>query len=239
MEKQYHIDCSPEDIGQYVLLPGSPDRVPLIASYFDNAKEVARKREYVTYTGTLNGTKVSVTSTGIGGPSTAIAVEELSKIGAHTFIRVGTSGIMQPHIKLDELIVATSAVRDEGTSQQYLPLAFPATAHVDVIAALSQACRQGQRPFHVGIVHSKDSFFGEVESERMPMRRQLQERWQQWIDGGTLCSEMEAATLFIVASVLRKRAGALLKAGGTHSSLDNLCKTSVEALKLLIQSDAS
>ena len=237
--RQYHIDCEPGDVGRYVLLPGSPDRVPLIASFFDNPREIARKREYVTYTGTISGVPVSVTSTGIGGPSTAIAVEELSKIGADTFIRVGTSGIMQPEIQTGDLIVATAAVRDEGTSHQYMPPEFPAVAHLEVVQALQSACVQQNRRFHTGIVHSKDSFYGEVQSDRMPMKRHLQERWQTWIDGGTLCSEMEAATLFVVASILRKRAGALMQAGGTHHSVEVLCQTAVQALRELIARDGA
>jgi uridine phosphorylase len=238
-EKQYHIDCKKGDVGRYVLLPGSPDRVPLIASFFDNPREIARKREYVTYTGSLDGVPVSVTSTGIGGPSTAIAVEELSKIGADTFIRVGTSGIMQKFMNEGDLIVATGAVRDEGTSHQYLPAAFPAVADIEVINALRTACVQQGRVFHTGVVHSKDSFFGEVESERMPLRRELQERWQAWIAGGALCSEMESATLFVVAAVLGKRAGALMQAGGTHHSVEAVCQTAVQALRELISLDSA
>ncbi|MEC7986557.1 MAG: nucleoside phosphorylase [Myxococcota bacterium] len=236
-EKQYHIDCSEEDVGRYVLLPGSPDRVPLIASFLENAKECARKREYLTYTGFINGTKVSVTSTGIGGPSTAIAVEELAKIGADTFIRVGTSGIMQNDMRPGDLIVATAAIRDEGTSHQYLPAAFPAVAHPDVVQAFIRACQKRNMTHHIGVVHSKDSFYGEVESARMPMKRHLEERWQCWIDGGALCSEMEAATLFVVSSFLRKRAGAIMMAGGTHYSVEELCRTAVQGIRELIERD--
>ena len=235
--KQYHIDCAQGDVGEYVLLPGSPDRVPLIASFLEEPREVARKREYVTYTGTLCGIPVSVTSTGIGGPSTAIAVEELYKIGARTFLRVGTSGIMQPHIHTGDFIVANSAIRDEGTSHQYLPAAFPAVAHFDVIHALQKACQKREQTYYTGVVHSKDSFFGEVESERMPLQPELKARWDAWVAGGSLCSEMEAATLFIVSSFLGARAGALLQAGSTHHSVEPLCRTAVDAITQLIEAD--
>src|SRR5499427_1331022 len=109
--RQYHIECAPGDVGRYVLMPGDPGRVPLIASFLENAQKIAQHREYTTYTGWLDGEKVSVTSTGIGGPSTAIAVEELVKIGADTFIRVGTSGPMQPYVAAGDLVVVTGAVR--------------------------------------------------------------------------------------------------------------------------------
>ena len=235
--KQYHIDCQKGDVGEYVLLPGSPDRVPLIASFLDNAKEIARKREYVTYTGSLNGVPVSVTSTGIGGPSTAIAVEELYKIGARNFLRVGTSGIMQPHINTGDFIVATAAIRDEGTTNQYLPPEFPAVADFEVVDALQKSCLQHKVRAHTGVIHCKDSFFGEVESERMPLYSKLKERWNAWVAGGALCSEMEAATLFVVSSVLKARAGAILQAGSTHHSVEPLCRTAVEAIRILIEQD--
>ena len=119
--KQYHIEVSENEIGKYVILPGDPKRVPKIAKYLEDAKEVADAREFVTYTGTLGGEKVSVTSTGIGGPSAAIALEELVKAGAHTFIRVGTCGGMQMDVKSGDLVIATAAIRMEGTSREYAP----------------------------------------------------------------------------------------------------------------------
>ena len=232
---QYHIACKSGDVGGYVLLPGSPNRCPKIAAHFDNPIEVANNREYRVITGSLLGVKVSVCSTGIGGPSTAIAVEELSAIGAHTLIRVGTSGIMQPHMKEGELVIATGAVRDEGTSHQYLPAAFPAIASPEVVAAYTAALQH--MTTHIGVVHSKDSFYGEVESERMPLKRHLQERWAAWISGGCLCSEMESATLFIVSSYLAKRAGGLMLAGANHDYEPALCEAAIIGLKELIRRD--
>lgn len=236
-EKQYHIACGPGDVGRYVLLPGDPGRVPLIASFLDKAEKVAHHREYLTYTGMVDGVRVSVTSTGIGGPSTAIAVEELAKIGADTFIRVGTSGIMQPFIQSGDLIVVTGAVRDEGTASQYMPLAFPAIADLDVILSLRESCRAKGVRHHIGLSHSKDSFYGEVEPERMPLAAELKRNWQAWIQGGVLCSEMEAAALFVICSVLGKRAGGLMIAAGTHQPLENLCATAVEGVRRLIALD--
>ena len=235
-QKQYHIQCQFGDVGRYVLMPGDPGRVPQIAKYLDNAQEVANNREFCTYTGTIDGVPVSVTSTGIGCPSAAIAIEELVRCGADTFIRVGTSGRMQPHMNVGDLVVATAAIRDEGTSQQYLPLAFPAVADPTIVQALMNACEQENAPFHTGIVQSKDSFYGEVEMARMPMADRLKARWEAWVAGGALCSEMEAATLFIVASVLRKRAGALMLAEA-HDGMDRLCRVAVGGVRQMIQMD--
>lgn len=233
---QYHLRCKKGDVGRYVLMPGDPGRVPLIASYLEDAKEVSKNREYTVYTGHLEGVPVSVCSTGIGCPSTAIAIEELVRCGADTFIRVGTSGRMQPNINVGDLIVATSAIRDEGTSRQYVPLEFPAVADPIVVASLIDGCRQTGGRFHTGIVHSKDSFYGEVESERMPIAQQLKMRWSAYVAAGALCSEMEAATLFVVASVLRKRAGAVMLAEA-HDGMDHLCRTAVAGITSLIKRD--
>jgi len=236
-ERMYHIECKTGDVGRYVLLPGDPGRVPLIAAFLDDAQKVAQHREYTTYTGTLLGEKVSVTSTGIGCPSTAIAVEELAMIGADTFIRVGTSGMMQPFMEAGDLIITWGAVRDEYTSQQYMPLEYPAVADVDVTLALRQAARQRGIRHHVGLTQSKDSFYGQHEPERMPVAEQLTNRWDAWIQGGVLCSEMEASTLFVVSGVLGKRAGGIMIAGGTTDSLDTLLGTAVAAVKILIEKD--
>ena len=236
-ETMYHIACKRGDVGRYVFLPGDPGRVPMIASYLDNAEKVASNREYTTYTGTLLGEKVSVTSTGMGCPSAAIAVEELAMIGADTFVRVGTSGPMQSFMNPGDLVIAWGAIRDEYTSQQYEPLAFPAVADLDVTLALRQAAINRGVPFHVGITQSKDSFFGQHEPKRMPVARELQDRWQAWVQGGALSSEMEASTIMVVSSVLRCRAGGIMITGGTHSDLTNLLETAVAGVKLLIEKD--
>lgn len=238
VERQYHIECGPGDVGRYVLLPGDPARVPLIASFLDRAERIAQHREYTTYTGYLGDTKVSVTSTGIGGPSTAIAVEELAAIGADTFIRVGTAGLMQPFMLSDDLVVVSGAVRDEGTASHYMPMAFPAIADLDVVECLRQACEARGLRHHVGLSHSKDSFYGEVQPERMPLAATLQTNWNAWVMGGVLCSEMEAATLFVVCSVLHKRAGGLMIALNQEpTSLEPLCQTAIEGVQRLIDLD--
>ena len=206
----HHIGLRPGEVGRYVLLPGDPGRVEKIASRFDDPRFVAAHREYVTWTGTLDGAPVSCTSTGIGCPSTAIAVEELVGAGADTFIRVGTSGAMQPTMRTGDVGVITGAIRDEGTSRHYLPLEFPAVADVDVTVALRDGAREAGIPFHLGVAQSKDSFYGQHEPERMPIAAELARRWAAWVAGGAICSEMEAATLFIVASTLRVRAGGVM-----------------------------
>ena len=173
---QYHLQLKQGDVGRYVLLPGDPGRCEKIARFFDEPKLIARNREYITYTGTLLGEKVSVTSTGIGCPSTAIAVEELIRVGAQTFIRVGTSGGIQPGTKTGDIAIVTAAIRDEGTSRQYLPIEYPAVADPDVVIALRQGALKLELPFRIGVSHSKDSFYGEVEPERQPMSTALAQR---------------------------------------------------------------
>lgn len=238
---QYHIKMRPGDVGRYVLLPGDPGRVPVIASFFDEAWEVAYNREHRTFTGTLNGVPVSVTSTGIGGPSTAIAVEELARIGADTFIRVGTSGLMQPTTMASgDLVVVSGAVRDEGTASHYMPLAFPAVANLDVVACLREACQALGVGHHVGFSHSKDSFYAEIEPARMPLADELHKRWKAWVMGGVLCSEMEAATLYVLSSILGKRAGGLMVAiKDTEPDIPRLCAVAVEGVRRLIALDGA
>lgn len=252
--KQHHLDIAAGDVGRYVLLPGDPGRCELIASYFDDAVLVAHKREYKTYTGTLLGEKVSVTSTGIGCPSTAIAVEELIAVGADTFIRVGTSGGMQPHCHTGDVAILTSAIRDEGTTLHYMPAEFPAIADLDVVLALREGAVRAGIPAHEGVSQSKDSFYGEVEPHRMPVNHRLLQRWQAWVAGGAICSEMEASTIFVLSSIYRKRAGGVMLIYGEDLGdpqltdaeraakealfdVQRAVQTAVEALKVLIVQD--
>lgn len=249
MTKQYHIQLEEGDVGRYVLLPGDPGRCEKIAQFFDDPQLIAQNREYTTYTGTLLGEKVSVTSTGIGCPSTAIAVEELIKVGADTFLRVGTSGGMQLGTKTGEIAIVTAAIRDEGTTSHYLPMEFPAVADTDVVLALREAAKTLELPFRVGVSHSKDSFFGEVEKERQPMPGFLEQRWQAWIAGGAICSEMEAAAIFIIAGIHRVRAGGVMMMVGKDEGLpkdeagkrlfhgDRAIRTAIEGIKILIEQD--
>lgn len=207
---QHHIALRRGDVGRYVLMPGDPGRVELIARHFDNPVFVASNREYLTWSGSLDGVPVACTSTGIGCPSTAIAVEELVAVGADTFIRIGTSGAMQPGIMTGELGIITGAIRDEGTSHHYLPPEFPAVADINVTAALRAGAAATRHPFRLGIAQSKDSFFGQHSPDRMPIGPELKRRWAAWTAGGAICSEMEAATLFIVSATLGGRAGGLM-----------------------------
>jgi uridine phosphorylase len=247
--RQYHIELAPGDVGRYVFLPGDPGRCEMIAAYFDEPTLVARHREYETWSGYLEGQKVAVTSTGIGGPSAAIAMEELVAIGADTFVRVGTSGSMQEHIKPGDIAVISGAIRDEGTGLHYLPIEFPAVADIDITNALAFASREMGKNTHVGISQSKDSFYGQHDPSRMPVAARLHERWSAWIGGGALCSEMEAATLYIVASVLRVRAGGLMMVMGhpdqspmspsewEASKVEHLLPVAIEGMREIIRRD--
>ena len=238
-EKQYHIQLKKGDVGKYVLLPGDPGRCEPIAALFDNPVHVASNREYNTYTGTLDGVKVSVTSTGIGCPSAAIALEELVRVGADTFIRVGTSGHIQPDSVSGELAIISAAIRDEGTSKHYMPIEFPAVADIDLVMALKRAAEKNGARYRIGITQSKDSFYGQHEPERMGVAADLLNRWKAWEIGGAICSEMEASTLFIVASMLRVRAGGIMvmHGEGELGSLEPLIETAVLALRELIKGD--
>ncbi len=208
-KRQMHIGLNQGEVGGYCLLPGDPGRCEHIASFLDDSELVAHNREFVTYTGTLCGERVSVCSTGIGGPSTAIAVEELAACGAHTFLRVGTCGGIDLAVMGGDLVVATGAVRQEGTTLHYMPLEYPAVADFDVVDALRLGAQSTGANVHVGVVQSKDSFYGQHEPDRMPVAPELEYKWNAWKKAGVLCSEMESAALFVVSAVLGLRAGAL------------------------------
>jgi uridine phosphorylase len=209
-EKQYHIKCSAGDVGEYCILPGDPGRVESIAAYLDNPVKIAQNREFTTYTGSLLGQKVSVTSTGIGGPSAAIALEELAAIGAHTFIRVGTTGGINMKVKSGNIVIASAAVRQEGTGLHYAPIEYPAAADFEVTRALVDAASKLGLTSHCGVVQCKDSFYGQHSPERMPVSYELLAKWEAWKRLGVLASEMEAAALYVAADSLGVRAGTVL-----------------------------
>ena len=247
--EQYHIGLKEGDVGKYVILPGDPKRCKKIAEYFDDAKLVADRREFTTYTGYLNGEKVSVTSTGIGGSSASIAMEELVNVGATTFIRVGTCGGMDINVKGGDIVIATGAIRMEGTSKEYAPIEFPAVANLDITNALVSAAKNLNFTYHTGVVQCKDSFYGQHAPDRMPVSYELINKWEAWKKLGCLASEMESAALFIVASTLKVKAGSVfltvanqerekqnLENPVVHDT-DRAIKTAVEALKILISND--
>lgn len=249
-ERQYHINLSKDDTAKYAILPGDPGRVEKIAAFLDNPKEVSFNREYKTYEGYIDGVKVLVVSTGIGGPSTAICVEELSKIGVDTFIRVGTCGGMQLNVNPGDLIIASGAIRMEGTSKEYLPIEFPAVADFEVTSALSQAAKKLNFPHHIGVVQAKDSFYSQHNPDSMGVSDELKSKWNAWIKGGCLASEMESAALYIVSAVRNLRAGSIFNCvwnqeqAGHGMPQDNMStdtssaiKTAVEALRILINND--
>ncbi len=206
-KKQFHINCEEGDVGRYVLLPGDPGRCEKIAAYFDNPQKVMSNREYTTYTGTLLGEKVSVCSTGIGGPSAVIAIEELTAIGADTFIRVGTCGGIKLDVQSDDVVIATGAIRMEGASREYAPIEFPAVADFSVTTALVEAAKVRGNRWHAGVVQCKDSFYGQHDPARMPVSYELLAKWEAWKRLGVLASEMESAALFTAAAALGVRCG--------------------------------
>jgi len=208
---QYHIRCKPGDVAPYVLLPGDPDRVPRIAKYWDEAREVSRHRCYVTFTGLYKGAPISATSTGIGCPSTAIALEELLRIGANTFIRVGTTGSINANIKVGDLIISSGAVRLEGTSRQYVAIEYPAVASYEVLLALIEASESLGVRYHVGLTASTDSFY--VGQARPGFKNYLPSWTENLISDlqacGVLNFEMEASTIFTLSSIYGVRAGSI------------------------------
>lgn len=249
VNRQYHIQVTKGEVGRYVILPGDPKRCVKIAQYFDNPVLIADNREYITYTGTLDGVKVSVTSTGIGGPSASIAMEELYRCGADTFVRIGTCGGMQTEIKSGDIVIATAAVRMEGTSREYAPIEYPAVANLDVTNALVEAAKEKGFIYHTGVVQSKDSFYGQHEPEAMPVGYELINKWEAWKRMGCLASEMESAALFIVAGKLRARMGSclLVLANQEREKLglenpvvhdtDMAIRVAVEAIRRMIKED--
>ena len=249
VNRQYHIQVTKGEVGRYVILPGDPKRCVKIAQYFDNPVLIADNREYITYTGTLDGVKVSVTSTGIGGPSASIAMEELYRCGADTFVRIGTCGGMQTEIKSGDIVIATAAVRMEGTSREYAPIEYPAVANLDVTNALVEAAKEKGFIYHTGVVQSKDSFYGQHEPETKPVSYELMNKWEAWKRLGCLASEMESAALFVVASHLRVRAGScfLVLANQEREKLglenpvvhdtEKAIQVAVQAIRELIRAD--
>lgn len=248
-EIQFHINMKKGDVGRYVILPGDPGRCEKIAKYFDDAHFVASNREFTTYTGTLLGEKVSVCSTGIGGPSASIAMEELVAIGADTFIRVGTCGGINLDVKSDDVVIASGSIRYEHTSREYAPIEYPAVSNYTVLNSLVESAKKLNESYHVGVVQCKDSFYGQHSPQRSPVSYELLDKWESWKRLGVLASEMESAALFVVADALKVRCGACfhviwnqerqlagLDQEESHDA-DSCIRVAIEALKQLIEQD--
>lgn len=242
-EKEYHIHLGKGDIGRYVLMPGDPGRTEKIAEFFDNPKELAFNREYRTFVGEVDGIKIATTSTGIGCPSTAIALEELIKCGADTFIRIGTAGALQKEVKLGDVVISTAAVREEGTTRQYIPLSYPAVADFEVTQALVEAGKNLNITAHTGISHCKDAFYTEgADMDTLPLGGNTRAMWEAWYKGNVLATSMESAALFVVSSIRRVYAGEVLAIIGlTYDDqpivkkvgVDEAIKMAIEAVKIL------
>ena len=237
MEVQYHVGLKKGDVGRYVLLPGDPGRVPKIAKFFDSAEKVASNREYTTYTGYIDGIKISATSTGIGCPSAAIALEELIRVGADTFIRVGTAGALQPYIKLGDVVISTGAIREDGTSKQYVPVSYPAVADLDVTLALREASKKLNLGHHCGVMHCKDAFYIE-EPEMIPQYTFNNQLWETWRKANVMATSMESSALFTIGTIRRVRVGEITAIIGlTYEDSPIIKKVGVEeAIQAAIES---
>lgn len=248
-EKQFHIPLSRGEVGKYCILPGDPGRCEKIAAFLENPSRLVQNREYNVYQGTLCGEHVTVCSTGIGGPSTAIAVEELTACGAEILIRVGTCGGIALPVKSGDVVIASGAVRQDGTSHEYAPPEFPAVPSPKVMLALMRAADGLGYASHTGVVQSKDSFYGQHSPARMPTSAALLEKWEAWKRLGVLASEMEASTLFTVGAALGVQTGAVFHCiwnqeranAGLDTAADEAHDTekairvAVEAIRLLIE----
>ena len=249
-EKAHHLKCQPGEIGKYVILPGDPGRVEKIASFLENPEFLVQNREYNIWNGCLNGERVSVCSTGIGGPSASIAMEELIKCGADTFLRIGTCGGVSEEPLPGDLIIPTGAIRKEGTGLEYVPVEFPAVADHQMVDALVEASEDRGIRYHLGIVECKDSYYGQHAPELMPNEDELLRKWKAWKRAGAVASEMESATLFVVASVRKVRCATILllcrnkerdrlmnENCGAVWDTEGAIQTGILALKKLIQRD--
>lgn len=240
--KMYHIQCEKGEVGRYVLLSGDPFRTDLIAKYLDNPELIAHKREHKTWNGTLLGEKVTVTSTGMGCPSTAIAMEELIACGADTFIRVGTAGCMSPKKRTKTALggIITASVRDEGTTKQYVPAEYPAVSDRHVVDALARAAKTLGYEFNEGISYTKDSLYTLIFPDTVPLAESFKERLKVWERANVLLTEMESAAVLVLASIRGCRASGILAYSDVENvsdAVDKEIQTACEAIKLLIQED--
>jgi uridine phosphorylase len=246
-ERKYHVGLAAGEVGKYVLIPGDPGRTALIAKHLGDAREVAFNREYRTFTGSVEGEPVSAVSSGIGGPSAAIAVEELGELGTHTFLRVGTCGAAQPGIKMGELVIATGAVRSEGTPNGYIPVEYPAIANHQLVSACAEAAAAAGVRHHLGVIRSVDALYSDLVPDRMPRREELKQELEMWSRAGIVAHDMESSTILVVSSLRGYRAGVILLcvdemgAGEIHhldpSFMDRMLRVAVDAIRRLLQAD--
>jgi uridine phosphorylase len=248
-KKLMHIGIRKGEVGAYAFLPGSVERASLIAKYFDGPLKLAHNREFLTYAGALEGVPVCVTSTGIGGPSTAIAVEELYQCGVHTMIRIGSSASTSPKIGIGDVAIPNGAVRMEGTGDHYLPMEFPAVPDFFLLKELEAAALRLRYKYDVGVSITKDSFYTEVSPETKPVAYELQAKWSAYEKGGATSTDMECAPLFLAGASLGIRTAAVLICATNYSSYSNNDKdyprdwehraieVGIEALRSVIKKD--
>lgn len=248
-KKMMHIALESGDVGRYVFLPGSPERTEKIAAYFDNPKEIAYHREYRTFTGELDGVKVAVTSTGIGGPSTAIAVEELYQCGADTMMRVGTCASTSPKVSLGDVVIPNGAVKMEGVSLHYLPVEFPSVPDFQMLKAIEEAAVNLGFPYNVGVTITKASFYTQTEPDTKPVGPELVYKWHAYEKGGATSTSMECAPLFAIGSSLGIRTSCVMASATNYKSYnpegrktvidveDRAIQTAIEAMKIIIRKD--
>ena len=246
-ERKYHVGLTASDVGGYVLVPGDPFRTALIAQHLEHAEQVAWSREFRTFTGRLGDTPVSTCSSGIGGPSMAVALEELGELGAHTFLRVGTCGGAQPGIRVGDLVIATGAVRSEGTPDAYVPREYPAIASHDVVDACVEAAGAAGLAHHLGVIRSVDALYADLAPERMPRPAELRAELELWARAGIVANDMESSTLMVISALRGWRSGVILLcvdelgAGEIHhvgpDAMDGLVRVAVDAIRRLIASD--
>ena len=245
----HHIKCAPGQLGKYVILPGDPGRVEKIAAFLENPHHIQTYREYTTWNGTLEGETVTVMSTGMGGPSTAIGVEELKKCGAEVLIRVGTCGAIDPTLVPGTLIIPTGAIRKSGTGREYVPVEYPAVPNFDLVMELNAAAKRLGYPSVNGIVECKDSYYGQHAPETMPCEDELRSKWKAWQRAGAIGSEMESDTLYLVAGIRRMKAATVLLlcrnrerealTGQTDTCWDtaHAIETAIEAIRSIIRKE--
>lgn len=251
MDREFHIKLKKGDVGRYCILVGDPGRCELVSKYFDSPVHMGQNREFNIYNGYLEGEKITVCSTGIGGPSTSIAVEELFNCGADTFIRCGTCGGIDLHVQSGDIVVATGAIRFEHTSREYAPIEYPAVSDLDIAYSLREAALEMGKRTHTGVVQCKDSFYGQHCPERMPVSYELLNLWDAWKRLGVKASEMESSALFVIADALKCRAGACFhviwnqerELAGLDQfkdeNIDSAVKVAVEGMRKIILKDLS